>query len=47
MISENAAMAITVVVENMIEKHCPELAVNISNDYKELKSTLKKFKDYD
>ena len=46
-ISEKAAMAFTLVVKSMIEKHCPKRAVNLSNDYKELKSTLKRFKDYD
>ena len=40
-------MAFTVVVEDMIEKLRPKRAVNLINDYKELKSTLKKFKDYD
>ena len=47
MISEKSSVAFTVVVENILDKHSYEQAENLSNDYKEIKSTLMKFKDDD
>ena len=45
-ISQKQAMTFTIAVEKVIEKHCPKRAENLCNDYRELKSTSMKFRDY-
>ena len=45
MIGEKTAMAFTIEVEEMIEKHWTKQEESLSNEHKELKSTLMKFKD--
>ena len=44
-LAKKAVVAFTIAVEKVIDVHYAEQAENLSNNYKELKSTLMKFTD--